>query len=211
MRAHRRLIALGMGAALLVAACGGSSGGGGGGAGSSSPSPTPTGGVVDASAAPSAAASAGSGGAGPDSTTNVDLGGEGGLPDDACQVVSESDVQGIFGGDVSSDGLDDDDNCVFTVKNGNGFLEAQAEVIDHPVLVGFTDSWISYEDEKAVFGDGVQQVDGLGTDAWLGLGAIHARIPGGELVVSGVFGEVYDQAVVVGELKALTKLILGRI
>ena len=80
-----------------------------------------------------------------------------------------------------------------------------------PVLVGFSDTWITYDEAREVMGNDVRKVEGLDTDAWAGLGAIHAKIPGGELVVSGIFGEIYDQTVINGEMQELTKLVLGRL
>jgi hypothetical protein len=208
MDGNRHLVTFAVAVALALAACApgqGSTGGGGGTA-----SPTPTGGAVEASSSAGTSGAPQSSASGAPTDDGEDTGSEGGLPDDACQLLSTTDVQKIFGGMVTSDGPDDDGFCVFFVEEGNGLLIDFASG-QSPVLVGFTDSWGTFEEARAVMGDDVRKVEGLGTDAWAALGAIHAKVPGGELVVSGIFGEIYDQTVINGEMQELTKLVLGRL
>ncbi len=78
--------------------------------------------------------------------------------------------------------------------------------------VTFDEGWISYEDERKAFGEGVAKVDGLGRDAWIGLGAIHADLgEDNEMVTTTIFGAIYDPTVIEGERYALAKLVLGRL
>jgi hypothetical protein len=61
-------------------------------------------------------------------------------------------------------------------------------------------------------GDAVSKVEGLGAEAWIGLGAIHVDLgEDNELVVTTVFGEIYDPTVIEGERYALAKLVLSRL
>lgn len=192
--------------ALTALACTGGGGGGGGG-GSATASPTGGGGGASLPAASSPVASA------PGATTaagSSDGGGGGSIPDDACQFTSKADIEELFGGEVAANGLDDDDVCVFTVKNGKGRL-IDYDTAESPVTITFNEDYTTYAEEHAALGDDVAKVEGLGGDAWEGLGAIHVQIPPGELIVCCQFGAVYDQTVIHGEFYALAKLILSRL
>ena len=49
-------------------------------------------------------------------------------------------------------------------------------------------------------------------EAWIGLGAIHVDLGDeNELVVTTVFGEIYDPTVIEGERYALAKIVLSRL
>ncbi len=203
---------------ILVAAC--ASGGGGGGGVVVSPTPTAKaigGGGGGASSGPSISSSSAPSGA-PASAASSD-GGSGSSgsrtpPDDACSVVTEADVQGIFGGTVEPVPNDDDEDnsCSFSVTNGNGLLKDYAATTPQIVSITFDEGWIGYAEEKQAMGVAVDQVDGLGSEAWIGLGAIHVDLgDDNEMVTTTIFGEIYDPTVITGERYALTKLVLGRL
>ena len=202
---------------ILVAAC---AGGGGSGNGGVSVSPTPTakagGGAGASSDALIAPSTASSGAPSSAAASGDDTGSSGTLtpPDDACSVVTESDVQGLFGGNVEPVASDDDEDnsCSFSVTDGNGLLKDYAKTIPQIVGVTFDEGWIGYDQEKQVFGDAVDKVDGLGSEAWIGLGAIHVNLGGdNEMVTTTVFGEIYDPTVIAGERYSLAKLVLSRL
>ena len=107
-------------ALLAVAACGTGSTGGGGGGGTATATPTAGGGgeasptsAVVTSGAPASAAASGDG-SGSSGAKQV--------PDDACSVITDTDIKELFGGDVEPvENDDDDDNsCSFSVTKANG-------------------------------------------------------------------------------------------
>jgi len=116
---------------LLATACGGGGGGGGGGAASPTPSPTAGGGAASSDPSASAqasgvvASSAPSGGGGSGSS------GAKTPPDDACSVITDTDVKGIFGGNVEPVPNDDDEDnsCSFAVTDGNGLVDEYAATL----------------------------------------------------------------------------------
>ena len=198
---------------LLAAACGGGGGGGGGGAASPTPSPTAGGGASSADPSASGQASgavaspAASGGGGSSSGSKTP-------PDDACSVISDTDVKEIFGGNVEPVPNDDDDDnsCSFSVTDGNGLLQDYAATTPQIVAITFDEGWIGYDEEHTAMGDAVAKVEGLGRDAWIGLGAIHVDLgDDNEMVANTVFGAIYDPTVIEGERYALAKLVLSRL
>ena len=55
-------------------------------------------------------------------------------------------------------------------------------------------------------GDAVDKVDGLGSEAWIGLGAIHVDLgEDNEMVTTTIFGAIYDPTVIEGERYALAR------
>jgi hypothetical protein len=199
---------------LLATACGG--GGGGGGGGAASPTPSPTAGGGAASSDPSASGQASGAVASPAASEGGGSGSSGAKspPDDACSVVSDTDIKDIFGGDVELVPNDDDEDnsCSFSVTNANGLVEDYAATTPQIVSITFDEGWISYAEEKAAMGDAVDQVDGLGSEAWIGLGAIHVDLgEDNEMVTTTIFGAIYDPTVIEGERYALTKLVLSRL
>ena len=131
-----------------------------------------------------------------------------------CSVITDTDVKELFGGDVEPvENDDDDDNsCSFSVTNANGLAEDYAADTPQIVSVTFDEGWIGYDEEKQAMGDAVDKVEGLGSEAWIGLGAIHVDLgDDNELVVTTVFGTIYDQQVIEGERYALAKLVVSRL
>jgi hypothetical protein len=129
-------------------------------------------------------------------------------------VLSETDIKELFGGEVEPvENDDDDDNsCTFSVTKAKGLVEDYAATTPQIVGITFDDGYIGYEEEHAAMGDAVDKVEGLGSDAWIGLGAIHIDLGGdNELVVTTVFGAIYDPTVIEGERYALAKLVLSRL
>jgi hypothetical protein len=135
-------------------------------------------------------------------------GGGGGLPSDPCQIVTAEDVKGIYGGDVSALGRDENDACAFEIE---GDANAGTSAAAGEFAVSFGDEWSTYDDAKVVFGDAVKKIDGLGTDAWYGMGFIHAKVGAGELVVGGVWVGDYDRDLLDQETFEMAKLLLGRV
>jgi hypothetical protein len=136
------------------------------------------------------------------------------VPDDACSVVTDTDIKGLFGGDVEKvENDDDDDNtCSFSVTKAKGLVKDYAATIPQIAAVTFDEGYIGYDEEHKAMGDAVAKVEGLGAEAWIGLGAIHVDLGGdNELVVTTVFGEIYDPTVIEGERYALAKLVLSRL
>jgi len=62
-----------------------------------------------------------------------------------------------------------------------------------------------------LFGDAVTKVDGLGTDAWYALTAVHAKIAGGELVVSGAGLGNFNRDTLKADAITLAKTILAHL
>ena len=136
------------------------------------------------------------------------------VPDDACSVITDTDIKELFGGDVEPvENDDDEDNsCSFSVTKANGLVQDWAADIPQIVGVTFDEGYISYDEEHAAMGDAVDKVEGLGSEAWIGLGAIHVDLGDeNELVVTTVFGEIYDPTVITGERYALAKMVLARL
>jgi len=135
-------------------------------------------------------------------------------PDDPCLLLTKTDVQQLFGGEVEPAETEDDDDestCAFTVTDGKGVM-VDYTVCCQPVSITFDNGYISYEEEHKAFGDDVQEVKGLGAEAWRGLGAIHIDFGGGDqLIVTAMFGGAYDPTVITAEQYALAKLVLSRL
>jgi hypothetical protein len=197
---------------LTLAACGGGGGGSGAGAATASPSPTSDGGAegsgtpaaVTSDAPASPAASEG------DSGSSVVKR----VPDDACSVITDTDIKELFGGEVEPvENDDDEDNtCSFSVTKANGLVEDYAATTPQIVSVTFDEGYIGYDEEHQAMGDAVDKVDGLGSEAWIGLGAIHVDLGDeNELVITTVFGAIYDPLVIAGERYALAKLVVSRL
>ena len=62
-----------------------------------------------------------------------------------------------------------------------------------------------------LFGDAVTKVDGLGTDAWYALTAVHAKIAGGEIAVAGLWVGNFNRDTLKADTITLTKTILARL
>ena len=145
-----------------------------------------------------------------------DTGSSGGkqVPDDACSVITDTDIKALFGGEVEPvENDDDDDNsCTFSVTKANGLVEDYAATTPQIVGITFDDGYITYDEELAAMGDAVDKVEGLGSEAWIGLGAIHVDLgDDNELVVTTIFGAIYDPVVIAGERYALAKMVLARL
>lgn len=217
MSNRRPVLSFAVAMTLTLAACAGGGGGGGGGGGSPTPTPTPTGGGGGggggASATPTAlisevpaSPSDSGGGSGSSGAKRV--------PDDACSVITDTDIKELFAGDVEPvENDDDEDNsCSFSVTKARGLVADYAATTPQIVAVTFDEGYISYAEEHAAMGDAVSEVQGLGSEAWIGLGAIHVDLgDDNELVVTTVFGEIYDLTVIEGERYALAKLVLSRL
>lgn len=190
-------------AAAILAACGGGSAATPA-ASSGAASATPAG-----SAAPSSApASAPADTASPAASTGAGTG-SGVIPDDPCSVVTRADVEAAFGGSSSDGAIDEDGACAFQVS---GSVHA-GKTGSTPGYVGvsFSDEFQTYEDEKVVLGDGVTKVEGLGTEAWFALSAVHAKIAGGELVVGGVWVGDFNRDTLKADTITLAEAILSRV
>ena len=184
--------------ASFVAACGGgaaattaASSGSASSAASSAPASSPT----DATAG--AAASTGTGA------------GSGANPSDPCWVVTKADVEAAFGGTASTGKIDENGTCAFDVS---GTIHAGPNPgVPGSVAVSLGDTFDSYDRAKVVFGDAVTKVDGLGTEAWYGLTAVHAKVAGGELVVAGFWVGTFNRDILKADTITLTKAILGHL
>ena len=78
--------------------------------------------------------------------------------------------------------------------------------------VTFDEGWISYEDEKKAIGEGVEKVEGLGREAWIGLGAIHVDLgEDNEWSSRRSSARSTTSTVIEGERYALAKLVVGRL
>ena len=199
---------------LLAAACGGGGGGGGGGAASPTPSPTAGGGATSADPSASGQASGAPASPAPSGGGGGSTSGSKTPPDDACSVISDTDVKEIFGGNVELVPNDDDDDnsCSFAVTDGNGLLQDYAATTPQIVAITFDEGYIGYDEEHTAMGDAVAKVEGLGREAWIGLGAIHIDLGDeNEMVTTTIFGAIYDPTVIEGERYALAKLVLSRL
>ncbi len=101
----------------------------------------------------------------------------------------------------------DDGSCTFQI---NGEAKAGSSVAGGQFAVSFDDEFIELAKAKVVFGDAVQQDDGLGTPALSALGFVHAKVGEGEIIVGGVFVGDYDRAKLAEEHIEMTKLLLGK-
>jgi hypothetical protein len=129
-------------------------------------------------------------------------------------VITVTDIKELFGGEVEPvENDDDDDNsCSFSVTKANGLVEDYAATTPQIVAVTFDDGYIGYAEEHSAMGDAVDKVEGLGSEAWIGLGAIHVDLgDDNELVITTIFGAIYDPQVIEGERYALAKLVLSRL
>lgn len=129
-------------------------------------------------------------------------------------MITVTDIKELFGGDVEPvENDDDDDNsCSFSVTKANGLVEDYAAGTPQIVAVTFDEGYIGYDEERSAMGDAVDKVEGLGSEAWIGLGAIHVDLgDDNELVVTTIFGAIYDPQVIEGERYSLAKLVLSRL
>jgi hypothetical protein len=168
--------------ALLACACGGSSG-----------TPATPGGTAAQSTATAA----------PTSHT-------GGLPSDECSVVTPADVEAAFGGTASPGKIDENGHCSFEVS-GDIHAGPNAGTVPGFVTVSFGDKHTSLATAQLVFGKDIVKVDGLGTDAWYGLTAVHAQIAAGELVVGALWVGQFDKGILMADTISLAKIILPRL
>lgn len=125
---------------------------------------------------------------------------------DPCSIVTVAEVQSVYGGKVTAEGLDDG-SCSFDIA---GQAKAGTSVAGGAFAVSFEDDFIEYSKAKVVFGDAVQEVNGLGTPAIFALGFIHAKVGEGEIVVGGVFVGDYDRAKLAEEAFEMTRLLLTK-
>ena len=190
-------------AAATFAACSGGAAttpGASSGAASSAPSSAPASSPAAAVSSPATASPAASSGTGT---------GTGANPSDECSVVTKADVEAAFGGSSSAGKIDENGHCAFEVT---GTIHA-GKVESVPVVVGvsFGDKYTIYDTAKMLFGNAVTKVDGLGTDAWYALTAVHAKIAGGELVVSGAGLGNFNRDTLKADAITLAKTILARL
>ena len=133
--------------------------------------------------------------------------GTGANPSDECSVVTRADVEAAFGGTSSAGKIDENGHCAFEVS---GTIHAGPNVsVPGFVGVSFGDTFDPYETAKMLFGDAVTKLDGLGTDAWYALTAVHAKVAGGELVVSGLWVGNFNRDTLKADTITLTKTILA--
>ena len=193
---RRTILTMATVAMLTLSACSGGGGayGGGGGGGVATATPTPTGGGGggDASATPIASTPIVESGA--PSPSPADGGGSGSsgakqVPDDACSVITDTDIKGLFGAGRRAGRERRRRGQLVLVLGHEGQRSGQGLRRRHPQIVGstFDDGYISYDEEHAAMGDAVDKVEGLGSEAWIGLGAIHVDLgDDNELVVTTV-------------------------
>ncbi len=135
--------------------------------------------------------------------------GTGTIPTDECSVVTRADVEAAFGGSSSVGTIDEHGHCTFEVS---GAIHAgPAPVVPGSVLVSFGNKYTVYDTAKMLFGDTITKVDGLGTDAWYGLTAVHAKIAGGEVAVAGLWVGNFNRDTLKADTITLTKTILARL
>jgi hypothetical protein len=184
--------------ALTVAACGG---------GAASTPGVSSGAAASAQVASGAPVSSSANAASsPAATTGA---GTGAIPADECSVVTKADVEAAFGGSSSAGTIDENGHCTFSVS---GTIHAGPNAgVPGTVGVSFGDKFDPYDTAKFLFGDAVTKVDGLGTEAWYGLTAVHAKIAGGELVVGGLWVANVDKAIVEKDTITLAKAILAHL
>jgi hypothetical protein len=133
----------------------------------------------------------------------------GGLPADACTVVTAGDVVAAFGGSVSTATPSAAGTCRFEIT---GAMKAgQPGPGPALIAVGFTTTYTPFADVQGLFGDAVSKIDSLGSEAWYGLRAVHVKVPGGELVVSGAYLGVFDAATLRQSTIDLAKSVAARL
>jgi hypothetical protein len=135
--------------------------------------------------------------------------GTGAIPSDECSVVTKADVEAAFGGSSSVGKIDENGHCTFDVS---GAIHAgPAPVVPGAVGVSFGDKYTIYDTAKMLFGDTITKVDGLGTEAWYGLTAVHVKIAGGELVVAGLWVGDFNRDTIQKDTITLAKTILAHL
>jgi hypothetical protein len=195
--------------ATLVVVAGCSGGGGAAATSGAGASSQPASSGAGASSQPAAsAAQASSQPATSAAASPAPAAGAGTLPGDPCQLVTAADVSSIYGGNVTALGLDENGACPFEIE---GKAKAGQSAAAGEFAVSFGDEFSSYDTVKMLFGDGVEKIDGLGTDAYSFGGFIHAKVGAGELVVGGVWVGNYDRALLATETFEMTKLLLARL
>jgi hypothetical protein len=185
-------------AAATVAACGGGTAatpGASSGAAYAAPSGAPASSPADATSSPAASTGTGTG--------------TGAIPSDECSAVTKADVEAAFGGSSSAGKIDENGHCAFEVS---GTIHAGPNAsVPGSVGVSFGDKYTIYDTAKMLFGDAVTKVDGLGTEAWYGLTAVHAKIAGGELVVTGFWVGNFNRDTLKADTITLAKTILANL
>jgi hypothetical protein len=132
--------------------------------------------------------------------------GTGALPSNECSPVTAADVEAAYGGTSSPGKLDEHGHCAFEVS-GN-IHAGPNQGIPGEVGVSFNDRWTTFETAKLLFGDAVTKVDGLGTDAWFALHALHVKIAGGEFAIGALWIANVDKAIIQKDTVTLAKSIL---
>ena len=123
--------------------------------------------------------------------------------------MTRADVEAAFGGSSSVGKIDENGHCTFEVS---GTIHAGPNAsVPGSVLVSFGDTFDPYDTAKMLFGDAVTKVDGLGTDAWYALTAVHAKIAGGEIAVAGLWVGNFNRDTLKADTITLTKTILARL
>ena len=178
---------VGAGLALAVAACAGT-GGSSGPVATGAPAPAET-------SSDGEAATAGGGGAA--------------LTGGPCDRVTAADVQQAFGGTVGSGVEDPENGCAYDVS---GALKAGTVTPPNPYLVrvSWQDEFTDLANAKEVFGDDIEVVDGLGTVAYFGAGAIHAQVPQGDQIITAIGLGDLDPDLVHQSMVDLEKILLAK-
>ncbi len=139
---------------------------------------------------------------GPPAATTV----TGGLPSNECSPVTAADVEAAYGGTSSPGKLDENGHCAFEVS-GN-IHAGPNQGLPGEIGVSFNDRWTTFETAKLLFGDAVTKVDGLGTEAWFALHALHVKIAGGEFAIGALWIANVDKAIIQKDTVTLAKTIL---
>jgi hypothetical protein len=146
------------------------------------------------------------------SATTVPVGNPGGSIADMCTVVSAADVKAAYGGDVAAGTKNESagNGCDFQITG-----TTNAGAVSDPGLttsVSYNGGWHDFATEKKVMGDGIEEVTGLGTDAWVALGVLHFKVKGNvDIAIASIsFGNV-DKTVVRKDAEALAKVILAKL
>ena len=186
----RRLLVhglIGAGIVLAVTACTGAGG--------------PSGPV--ATGAPVSAETASDGGAPTESGASAALTGG------PCDRVTAAEVQQAFGGTVGSGVEDDENGCAYDVS---GALKAGTVTPPNPYLVrvSWQEDFTDLATAKDVFGDDIKVVDGLGTVAYFGAGAIHAQVPEGDQIITAIGLGDLDPELVHQSMVDLEKILLAK-
>ena len=150
----------------------------------------------------SAAASAAPAASGPAAASA----GSGTIPSNQCAPVTAADVEAAYGGTSTPGKLDENGHCAFEVS-GNIHAGPNSG-LPGEIGVSFNDRWTTFETAKLLFGDAVTKVDGLGTDAWFALKALHVKIAGGEFAIAALWIANVDQAIIQKDTVTLAKTIL---